>query len=315
MHPELKTLLLAGLLALTGCASTIDRDGALAVVPYRIEGTDRIVLDVMLNDQGPFSFALDTGSSITALFDDLSDELELEVDPKYRATVYGVVASGQFQLFNIDRLQVGSEVWADARVAALPGDTLAGATINGLLGIDFLRQYAVGFSAADRVVRLYPPELVRNRSYRGWASVPLDPVSIGASGAALYFVEVQIGGKNLRALFDLGAGLNIINWAAARSIGLDPVRMRHDEVLSGAVDSTPIVAQFSAGEVSTGRVRWRNEKFSVADAEVFEILPQGDGPLAILGSGFFCQREFIIDFVRNRLLIYIAKDEVNEPFE
>ena len=57
--------------------------------------------------------------------------------------------------------------------------------IDGILGVDFLRRYAVGFSTRDRVIRLYPPDLVARRNYRGWTSVPLEPEYIGDSGAAL----------------------------------------------------------------------------------------------------------------------------------
>jgi hypothetical protein len=42
---------------------------------------------------------------------------------------------------------------------------------------------------------------------------------------------------------------------------------------------------------------------------VFSILPLGDTPSAILGYGFLGQRDFIIDFLRNRLLINVAMEE------
>ena len=38
---------------------------------------------------------------------------------------------------------------------------------------------------------------------------------------------------------------------------------------------------------------------------------QGDSPAAILGAGLFTQRDFIIDFVRSRLLVKVAMGEVD----
>ena len=70
--------------------------------------------------------------------------------------------------------------------------------------------------------------------------------------------------------------------------------------------------RLDAMEVRTAGIRWRNEVFLVADLEIFETLQHDDTPLVILGSGFFNQRDFVIDFVRNRLLIKVAMDEVNE---
>ena len=49
-----------------------------------------------------------------------------------------------------------------------------------------------------------------------------------------------------------------------------------------------------------------------SDLEIFKTLQQGDSPLVILGSGLFNQRDFVIDFVRNRLLVKVAMDEVDE---
>jgi len=312
MKLDLKILLLATVFVLCGCASTLNQDSALAIAPYHIVNGGRIVVEARVNDQGPFHFALDTGSSISIVFDELRNKLELESAPGKSVIIHGLVASGQFPLLSISRLQVGREIWADPRIASLPGETAASAKIDGILGIDFLRRYAVGFSTEDRVLRLYPPNLVRDRSYRGWAFVPLERVNIGESGAALYFFEIEIGGKKLPALFDLGAGPNMINWPAARSLRLAPVDRRVEEVLSGALESTPVVARLNAKEVRTASIRWRNEVFLVADLEIFATLQHDDSPLVILGSGLFNQRDFVIDFVRNRLLVKVAMDEVDE---
>ena len=311
VKPDLKILGLAAVFVLCGCASELDQDGALAIAPYHIEDSGRIVVKARVNDQGPFEFALDTAASISAVFDGLRNELALEPVPGKAVIVHGAVASERFPLLSISRLEVGREVWADPRIVSLPGETAAGANIDGILGVDFLRRYAVGFSTGDRVVRLYPPDLVGRRSYRGWASVRLEPKPIGESGAALYFFEIEIDGHKVPAMFDLGAGLNMINWPAARSLGLAPAGLRGDDLFSGALENTPVVARFKAEEVTTGSIRWRNEVFSIADLEIFATLMQGDSPAAILGAGLFTQRDFIIDFVRSRLLVKVAVDEVD----
>lgn len=312
MKLDLRTVLWATIILLCGCASTLDLDGALAITPYHIVSGGRIVVEVRVNDQGPFHFALDTGASISIIFNELRNTLGLELVPGASVGILGLVDSGRVPLLSIGRLQVGREKWADPKIALIPGDTVASAEIDGILGIDFLRRYAVGFSIEDRVLRLYPPNLVRDRSYRGWATVPLELVKIGERGAALYFLEVEIGGQKVPALFDLGAGQNMMNWAAASSLTLKPARRKGDQVLSGILKSTPVVAQLNAREVTTASIRWRNETFFVADLEVLTVLQQGDGPIAILGSGLFSQRDFVIDFVRNRLLVKVAMDEVDE---
>lgn len=302
---------LAAVFLACGCASVLDEDGALAIAPYTIEEKGRIVVEARVNDQGPFDFALDTAASISVVFDELRYELGLEPVPGKLAIIHGAVATGEYPLLDIDRIEVGREDWTDARIVSLPGDTLAGASIDGVLGVDFLRRYAVGFSTREHIIRLYPPHLVAGRSYRGWASIPLEAETIGESGAAVYFFEIEIDGRKMPAVFDLGAGLNLMNWQAVKSLGVAPADLRDDDLFSGALESTPVVARLNVKEVTTASIRWRDEVFSIGDLEVFSILMPGDGPAAILGAGFFTQRDFVIDFVRNRLLVKVAMDEVD----
>lgn len=309
-----RALGLAAVFLVCGCASVLDEDGALAIAPYTIEKNGRIVIEARVNDQGPFDFALDTAASISAVFDELRYELELKPIPGKLAIIHGAVATGEYPLLDIDRIEVGREDWTDARIVSLPGDTLAGTTIDGVLGVDFLRKYAVGFSTRARVVRLYPPRLVARRAYRGWASVPLEAESIGETGATVYTFEIEIDGRRIPAVFDLGAGLNLMNWPAAQKLGIEPTDSRDDDLVSGALESTPAAARLETDEVTTASIRWRNEVFLIADLEIFSILMPDEQPAVILGAGFFTQRDFVIDFVRNRLLVKVAMDEVNVDY-
>jgi hypothetical protein len=297
---------------LCGCAATLDRGDALTVVPYELQDSGRIVVDVWINGRGPLPFALDTAASISFVFDTVRDALGLEAEPDVSANVHGVVASGRFPLVEIDRLQLGRETWSDARLVSLPGETEASSTLAGILGIDFLRRYGVAFSTQDRVVLLYSPDVVSSRAYRGWASVPLEPRTIRASSEPLFFFEVEIGGNAVPALFDLGAGLNVINRPGARFLRLVPGPAEKDTVLSDVFETAPVLARMGSQEVATARVRWRNEQFLIADLEIFSTLMREDSPLAILGSGLFNQRDFVIDFTRNRLLVRVAMDEADD---
>ena len=313
VEPILKILGLAAFLALPGCAGVLDLDDAYALVPYRIDDAGRIVVEAHVDGHGPYNFVLDTAATISSVFDNVRDELALESVPGQSVTVHGVVASGKYPLLDIERLELGSEVWANPRIVSLPGETAAGASVDGLLGVDFLRRYAVGFSTRDRAVRLYPPNLVARRSYRGWASVPLKAEPIGEGGASVYFIDVEIDGWAITAVFDLGFGFNLINWPGARSLGISARVSRKKALLSGALESSRVVGRLEAREVTTASIRWRNEVFSVADVEIFETLLLRYSPAAVLGAGLFTQRDFVIDFVRNRLLVKVAMDEVNVP--
>ncbi|MBT8087725.1 MAG: aspartyl protease family protein [Gammaproteobacteria bacterium] len=313
MRSTVKALILLAALLMSGCASVLDENGALAMVPYKINDDGFIVIEASVNQQGPFSLALDSGATISSIFDPLRDELGLDAVPGKRAIVHGAVAKGEFQVLDVERIAIGNEQWIRPRVVSLPGKSLIAGGIEGLLGVDFLRQYAVSFSATERVIRLYLPERVEQSAYQGWATIPLRTETIGDTGAALYFFDVEVDGHEISAAFDLGAGLNLMNWAGAKSLGVAPGGYRSKREFSGALDSMPIAARLTSDVVRTANVRWKDEEFSVADLEIFATLGRADRPTAILGVGLFTQRDFIIDLVRNRLLIKRSMDEIVAP--
>lgn len=303
--------LAAACLALSGCATVLDEEGALAVAPYTIETNGRIVVDVLVDDQGPFSFALDTGASISVIHDRLRDKLALQSVPQQSVVVYGAVTSGRFPILDVGRIQIGRETWTAPRVVSMPGKTPAGMGLDGILGIDFLSRYAVGFSVRDRTIRLYATEMLNDDNYYGWASVPLDREPISSGSAALYFFDIEIRGTQIPAIFDLGASLNMLNWPAARSIGLRPSDLAGDIEFSGAMDSVEDVGKFVAEKITTNRISWEDEMFGVASLPIFETMRKGERPCAVLGVGLFNQRDFIIDFTRSRVLVKVGMDEVD----
>ena len=310
------TIRIVGVLAaivLTGCATTFDQDGAIAVAPYHVDSSGRIVVEASINGIGPFDFAVDTGASITAVFRDLREELALDHHPSESVVIRGVLSSKSVPLLVLRSLEVGDEVWVEPRVALISDTTAADQGLDGVLGNDFLRRYAVGFSNRDQVIRLYPPDLASRRSYKGWASVPLELYAVDEGVAALYFFEVVINGKKLPALFDLGAGLNMLNWPAARRFGIEPEKFRRKDSIEGVFDSARINARLNGALVTTNNITWRNEAFMIADVEVFATLNRDDYPAAILGAGLFTQRDFVIDFLRNRLLVRVDMDEIDSP--
>ncbi|MEM7281713.1 MAG: pepsin/retropepsin-like aspartic protease family protein, partial [Pseudomonadota bacterium] len=236
------------------------------------------------------------------VFDSLARQLDLRPIPGRRVIIHGVVNSEPAPLVDIETINVGDSTWVNPRVAHISGDH-AGRGLDGILGVDFLRQYAVGFSRADRVVRLYPPELISERSYRGWNNIPLETDSVRQSKAVLYVMQLTIRNRRVKAVLDLGAGVNIMNWQAAEKLGVAKIKPSKGLIVSGANDSTPVTARVRAESMSTGSIKWRAEEFSVADLDIFSVLDLADEPAVILGAGLFTQRDFVIDFLRNRMLV------------
>ncbi len=294
----------------SGCGSVLELDDALTAVPYTIERNGRIVIEARVNGQGPYRFILDTGASISVIFEELAEEVALQPIPASDVMVHGVVASGTFPLVGVDRFDVGDVTWDEPRVVLLPDDAGVAISADGLLGVNFLSRYAVGFSASERIVRFYPQEVVAERAYRGWDPIPLRTRPVGQGGAVAYFVDIEIGGRSLPAALDLGSGINMINVAGRDVLKLVPVRTRGQDEVTGILGRSAALARFTARSVRTAGTRWRDEEFLVANFEIFEAFGLLDRPGAILGAGFFTQRDFVLDFARSRLLVRSRMAEV-----
>ena len=147
--------LLVAILVVSGCASelVLEQDGALAVIPHQTSRAGHIVVETTLNGQGPFRFALDTGATISVLYEKAQNRLEVDPIPGVQARVLGMTGTGDFPVATVDRISVGEETWRNARVALLPDTEPAARQLDGILGVDFQRQYAIWYSQEDRLLR------------------------------------------------------------------------------------------------------------------------------------------------------------------
>jgi hypothetical protein len=185
----------------------------------------------------------------------------------------------------------------------LPGPTTDATRIDGILGVDFLSQYAVLYSQQERVLLLYPREFVAEHSYKGWDRIPLRELRVGRGNVSVLVFDMRIDAENIPTVFDLGATVNLMNRRAARALDI-PVRrpQRKPEVL-GVSGSTEVLAELIVWRLLINDSLWRNKVFLVGEFPVFEALGLDARPAAITGTDLFGRRDFIIDFARQRLLV------------
>ncbi len=152
---------------LAGCAvevptgSSPPANTAAGEVSFELAGPGgaAIVVPVHINGQGPFSFVLDTGATLTCVDQNLVEQLKL---PEQRGR-FGVGATirgeGNVKLVRLDSLQVGT-----ATASGLDGCGIdlgnvrnVGLDVNGLLGLNFLRSFRVTIDFERKVLQLQKP--------------------------------------------------------------------------------------------------------------------------------------------------------------
>jgi predicted aspartyl protease len=292
-------------LVATGCASelVLDTDEAVAVIPRQISSTGHIVVKTRLNGRGPFRFVIDTGASISVVYEAASAEAGIEPVPGIQVHVFGMTGSGLFPLARVTELSVGSESWSNARVALLPKTVPGDDRVDGILGVDFLSRYAVLYSQQERVLRLYPRELIADQSYRGWDRIGLRELRVGDGNVAVFVFDMYIDAEHIPTVFDLGATVNAMNRRAARALDILVRRPRRLPEVQGVSGRTEVLAELRVWRLQIENSFWRNRIFLVGEFPVFETLGLDRRPAAIAGADLFGRRDFIIDFARQRLLV------------
>ena len=129
-----------------------DDNGSKGVSFTFIRDTSLVVIPVMVNDQGPFRFLLDTGASNTILSKKIGDRLKLRGGKPHLLTTAG----GQVEvtLRNVRTLQVGEARLKELEIAVSDFGLLQELQVDGILGGDYLRRFKVYIDYEKQTVEL-----------------------------------------------------------------------------------------------------------------------------------------------------------------
>jgi predicted aspartyl protease len=133
-------------------------DASATEVPMRLAQPSKplILVDAQVGERGPFQFAIDTGTSTTAISPELSRTLGLQTKSAGNVTTGGAAIS--LQAARVRSLRIGRSELRDVDV--LVGDFLemlsqaAGAKLDGIVGYNFLRHYKVIIDYPNESFRL-----------------------------------------------------------------------------------------------------------------------------------------------------------------
>jgi hypothetical protein len=131
----------------------MDEDKASKGVSFTfIRDTSLVVVPVMVNEQGPFRFLLDTGASNTILSKRVGDRLKLNGGKPHRLTTAG--GEVEVRLRNVRTLQVGDAQLKELEIAVSDFSLLEDLKVDGILGGDYLRRFKVSIDYDKQTVEL-----------------------------------------------------------------------------------------------------------------------------------------------------------------
>jgi hypothetical protein len=282
----------------------------VAEIPYRYDYSGWITVPVTVNGQGPYDFIVDTGATLSVVFENLAEQQEFPFVDGDLKRILGLIEANSLPPRQIGRIEAGGLALENLESVVINDWLAPRVTPQGVLGLDFLSRYVVEIDPEDSVIRLYDravPDVVKDRK---WGEARLTPVIFAASARPLYTVKARIRRKLYPFILDLGASGTLINYPALEdmlvtrrvNIRSTPTGFRDPKVqdLFGNEQSARLVR---IQRIKVGRAVWRNTIVNVYNSDVFKELSVGEEPYGLLGADLLQGRGVVIDFPGNRIHI------------
>lgn len=270
-------------------------DPATEILEIEEEDNDRMTIPVMIGNDGPYDFMIDTGSQATAVTDRINASLAL---PSLgTATLIGMASTRSVDLVEVDTLTVGTHEVYDLESPVL-SRTHVGA--DGIIGLDTLQDFRVLIDFRDDTIAVQDNVAAKNR--RGFEIIVKAREKLGQ----LLLTDAYVEGVRTVVIVDTGAQASLANEALRERIRSN----RAQEVTTTDVNGVSMTGKLSyVRSLSFGGLTLKNVPLAFADAPAFEALGLKDTPVLSLGMQHLRLFDRVaIDFTSRRILFDVPRD-------
>lgn len=260
-----------------------------------------IVIQLTINNKGPFNFILDTGVGLMLITDPkLVDSINIQ--NKHTLQITGLGKGEDFEAYVTSQLDIGIQGLKsyDVGAAILKKDVLglsnyAGTHIHGLLGYEFFSNLAVKVDFSDSLLTVWKPKNIR--IFRKGVKIPIT-------------IEDRKPYLNARVTFPNGTKVNnklVLDLGAGHPLSLENIIQNHglpDKFIAanlGVGLTGPIDGFLSrVNELDIGKFKIKNviTSFPVAAKSAPTVKRDGN-----LGMGILQRFEVILDYPDSALYL------------
>lgn len=290
------------LLALALAAPAPAAPAATELVQVSSGADTAFVATVRIGPLDALRFLVDTAATRTAITPRVRNLLGLHSTDAKTEVVTGAGGLIGTQSFILPSVAVGEAVEQDVHVIVLdlPHDrSWIGMPLDGILGMDFLRNYDVHFKVDAGSMEL------SRVSWRTGKPTELRDASrtafdMGSPG--LVVTSVKVNGQPVAGILDTGASRSVLNRSAAALAGI-PAGGGEPVDTIGA-DGKPVRIELrKVDRLEVAGIAYQDVIVSVGDLPIFEQFDLDSVPAMILGAGCVKDREILISNSAHMLFI------------
>jgi predicted aspartyl protease len=256
---------------------TLSREQSLLfALPTTRDHIGRVVIQTMVNGQGPFRFIVDTGATHSTITPDLVRALGLKPADASTVVVNGVTGTTQVSAVMLDKLQTGDLIMDGLLVPVVWAPIMAGA--DGIFG------------AAGLTEKSLSVDFQRNRveiSGGVQATVRTDALRIHATRLThgLMVLGVQVGSVHALAVIDTGSERTLGNLALRDALNA----RRRPGTVAEVTSVYGATAQVEPGEIWRAptiiidSLRINDVKVIYGDFHIFKVWEMQEKPAMVIG--------------------------------
>lgn len=267
---------------------------------------DLIIVPIFVDGTGPHPFILDTGSTRTVLFQNISSELGIQQNGTATANVHGINSSEIRPELEVTKFAVGEFDLGAVHPVDGPAWNFTGSPV-GIIGMDLMKTTGIIIEREDKTITFSTPDAFETLIAPSWETVKLLSNPFNRKDPKdLVFVNLNVDRTTrIPAIFDTGSQDTLMNRSAAKAFfkGRRISNGQRTWTHRGAITSTYIDNIVRVPRLKMGRSKWTKTDVWVKDMSSLEAVNKRRRPMMIVGMDLLRNRDFAMNFPENRLHI------------
>ncbi len=275
-------------------------------VPLRFDGK-YVLVPVSVGNQS-LIFILDTAAGGSVVSPATRDAVGFSDKDGEISEVVGAGGTVNYQSLRVPSIVVGGHVQKNFNVTVIDLKKFQkkdSQPYAGLLGNDFLRRFDVEINLPAARMRLYPhgaDGLITISRLSKRRSVP----NLAASEGFIVF-NVLVEGKPVEAILDSAAPASVLNWQAAKQVGVTPETKgvkRREQGIGGLGTQVADTYLYRFKKIKVGKMQFKPDETRIADLSIFRALGLNKKPAMLFGLDMLKNRVLFISYSTKKLYFY-----------